>query len=134
MNDLRRLENTPHIFPPNLGVQKKKKKKKRTRFSSAVVSATEVCSISTEVVVPMPVETAPEGKQKAVYVDSQTAVKVLNRQRCNDSVFCIVLTCIRSSVVQPLAVRFQNKTLTGRPANSVSTRRRVSSSPCHMSV
>jgi len=32
------------------------------------------------VVVPMPVETAPEGKQKAVYVDSQTAVKVLNRQ------------------------------------------------------
>ena len=33
----------------------------------------------TEVVVPMPVETAPEGKQKAVYVDSQTAVKVLNR-------------------------------------------------------
>ena len=32
-----------------------------------------------EVVVPEPVETAPDGKQKAVYVDSQTAVKVLNR-------------------------------------------------------
>jgi len=41
------------------------------------------------VVVPTPVETAPDGKQKAVYIDSQTAVKVLNRrngqQRLDDT-------------------------------------------------
>ena len=30
-------------------------------------------------VVPEPVETAPDGKQHAVYVDTRTAVKVLNR-------------------------------------------------------
>jgi len=32
------------------------------------------------VVVPEPVETTPDGKQKAVYIDTQTSVKVLNRQ------------------------------------------------------
>ena len=43
-------------------------------------SAARRIALVTEVVVPEPVETAPEGKQKAVYVDSQTAVKVLNRR------------------------------------------------------
>lgn len=33
-----------------------------------------------QVVVPEPVETTPDGKQKAVYIDTQTSVKVLNRQ------------------------------------------------------
>ena len=33
-----------------------------------------------EVVVPEPVESAPDGKQRAVYVDSQTAVRVVDRQ------------------------------------------------------
>eukprot|EP00438_Fugacium_kawagutii_P013525 Skav223261 [mRNA] locus=scaffold1037:192267:196878:- [translate_table: standard] len=49
---------------------------------SGGVRPTDVCNAwYCQVVVPDYVETAPEGKKKAVYIDTQTAVKVQNRQR-----------------------------------------------------
>ena len=75
-----RVERGPAAARPDKNGTEAHKRGKGARMQKASDKLPDWPALCFEVVVPMPVETAPEGKQKAVYVDSQTAVKVLNRQ------------------------------------------------------
>lgn len=50
------------------------------QFLVVGLSGIHIVAARAEVVVPEPVESAPDGKQRAVYVDSQTAVRVVDRR------------------------------------------------------